>query len=226
MMAATAASWALAASLLAASAPVSPGVPQALTEVNPFQALRWRRVPTRASQGSAGELAAGRVVEATMSASAVLRLRGGFATGCDPLVARRFRGMATAPDTWVEVPVPLSPDRDTNGRDRLLVLPPPLAPDGSDDADAPAWITLTLPAGCPSVPVELYEADDDPDPIAGRRVVDELRGLASAVEGGAIDDQSLIAWLRRITRTCGRSKRRWHLRCPACCRRMTRRAAC
>jgi hypothetical protein len=196
----------LASATASASLPAR-AAPPALVEVNPFQALRWRAVDLRASgTGDTSALVAGQIIEATLSRAPVLRIHAELRPGCDPLVRRRFhrfvlgsgpvvigdRGARDA-DAWVEVPLPLAPASASTPHDRLVVLPPPLAPDGGDAAAA--YVALTLPAGCAAVPVQLFEADEDPDPIAGRRVVSELRALVDVVRSTPPGDDTLAAWL-------------------------------
>jgi hypothetical protein len=189
------------AATTARAATAGAAVPAALTEVNPFQALRWRAVELRSVQGGSdtSALAPGQVIEAALPDAPVLRIHGTFAVGCDPLVSRRFHHVlpaaATAQrtDAFIDVPVPVSPPSSLS--ERLLVLPPPMAPDGSDDG-ASVQVALTLPAGCARTPVRLFAADDDPDPIAGRRVFEELRALAVQIRRAPVSDGALAAWLQ------------------------------
>ena len=78
----------------------------------------------------------------------------------------------------------------------MIALPPTLGPiraagPGGDGEVQAAPISLALPPGCPAVELRVFEASEDPDPFAGRRVIDELLRLRQS----SPSDEELAGWL-------------------------------
>ncbi len=171
--------------LLALALAAEPGW---LSRPDPYGLLRWRTLELAVEPGgrsaSEAEVGGGRQALAQLQGPLVVRLRGRFAPGCDPIVSRVFGdGLGRA-----EVALPLA----ASGADRILVPPPGVAPGlPGEETSPPLAYRFGLPAGCAPVKLRAYRAELEPDEYGPTRVALALRRAAAS----GLGEPEAAAWL-------------------------------
>ena len=162
--------------------------PEWLSSPDPSGLLRWRTVDltveTDGWEAAEVEIGGGRAALSQVQGPAVLRLRGHFPPGCDPVASRVFgEGLGRA-----EVVLPLA----ASGADRLLVPPSGAAPGlPGEDSSPPLSYRFELPPGCAPARLRVYRAEILPDEYGPIRIGLALRRVAAA----GLGEREATAWL-------------------------------
>ncbi|HEY3449392.1 MAG TPA: hypothetical protein VGK67_23765 [Myxococcales bacterium] len=128
-------------------------IPPELSAPMPGTLLRWPSLDLVDDRsGAASELLAPeKPLRFSVTGPAIVRLRGAFAEGCNPMV---FRRSGDGPG-WIDLPLTVAHD----GADRLLELTPAVVPGiGNEETEKPALYRIELPPGCRRLPLKAFRA--------------------------------------------------------------------
>jgi hypothetical protein len=144
--------------------------PAELSDPAPGVPLRWPALELveDGSGAASSRLAPTAPLRFSVAGPAIVRLRGTFAEGCEPVP---FRSSGDAP-AWIDLP--LRPVRD--GGDLVLQVTPAIAPGlGDETTEKPARFRIELPAGCPATSLSAFRAVAEEDEYRATALTRTLR---------------------------------------------------
>jgi hypothetical protein len=145
-------------------------VPLELSDPAPGVSLRWPSLELvdDGSSAPSSHLSAATPLRFSVTGPALVRLRGAFAQGCEPMP---FRRSGDGPG-WIDLPLKVLRDGD----DYLLPIAPAISPGIGDEAtEKPASFRVELPSGCAATSLSAFRALAEDDEYRASRLTLALR---------------------------------------------------